>query len=340
MKKLGTWFLALVMIFSLLPATASAGSTADDIVNNAKKHIGVPYLFGGTTPAGFDCSGYARYVFNESGISLPRTTGEQYSTGQHVAKSNLQKGDLVFFNTSGRGVSHSGIYMGGNQFIHASSSRGIIISDINDPYYWGSRYIGARRVFEDNLVEVKAETADVLPVLPKGEYHDVKPGHWAHQAIHTFTMKGIVKGDEQSRFLPSKGMTRGEVAEMIAAAKGLKTSNTNAFKDVVAGRDNVSAIAAVNEAGIMSGVGNGLFHPNRVVTRAELAATLSKAFGIHDRAAFTVTFTDVDASNWAYSSIRAMAGNKFIGGYEDNTFRPGNDVTKAEAASMLFRVMN
>lgn len=120
-------------------------SQASAIIATAKKYIGVPYLWGGTTPKGFDCSGYVQYVFNAHGITLPRTSREQYTAGYAVSKSKLQPGDLVFFNTSGSGVSHLGIYIGDGQFIHASTSKGVIIAELNTSY-WSSRYIGARRV--------------------------------------------------------------------------------------------------------------------------------------------------------------------------------------------------
>ncbi len=115
------------------------------IVTTAKKYIGVPYLWAGTTPAGFDCSGYTQYVFRQHGISLNRTTQTQYQQGSYVAKSDLQPGDLVFFqNTYRPGISHVGIYVGDGNFIHASSSRGVVIQALSDAY-WAPRYYGARR---------------------------------------------------------------------------------------------------------------------------------------------------------------------------------------------------
>ncbi len=125
---------------------APPASTGAQIVATARKYIGVPYLWGGSTPKGFDCSGYTRYVFAAHGISLPRTTDTQWRTGTAVSKANLKEGDLVFFGDTYRaGISHVGIYVGNNQFIHASSSKGVIITSM-DNSYWASRYYGARRV--------------------------------------------------------------------------------------------------------------------------------------------------------------------------------------------------
>ncbi|MBE6934395.1 MAG: NlpC/P60 family protein [Ruminococcaceae bacterium] len=123
----------------------STGSLASSIIATAKQYIGVPYLWGGTTPKGFDCSGYVQYVFNKHGISLPRVSKDQYKVGTAVSKSNLIPGDLVFFNTSGSGVSHLGIYLGSGQFIHASTSKGVVITNLNNSY-WTERCVGARRV--------------------------------------------------------------------------------------------------------------------------------------------------------------------------------------------------
>lgn len=115
------------------------------VLAEADKYRGVPYVFGGTTPSGFDCSGYVRYVFAKQGISLPRLADEQYNVGVSVSRANLKAGDLVFFETYEPGPSHSGIYIGNGQFISATSSRGVAVANL-DTGYWGERYLGAKRV--------------------------------------------------------------------------------------------------------------------------------------------------------------------------------------------------
>ena len=124
-------------------STASTGST---IVATAKKYIGVPYVWGGSSPSGFDCSGLVQYAFKAHGINLPRTSKQQWTVGKLISKADLKPGDLVFFaNTYTTGISHVGIYVGDNQFIHASSSRGVMISSLSNTY-WAAHYYGCRRV--------------------------------------------------------------------------------------------------------------------------------------------------------------------------------------------------
>lgn len=123
----------------------SSTATVRRIIQTSMRYRGVPYVFGGTSPDGFDCSGFTRYVFAQSGIYLPRMADEQFEVGRYVSYGRLQPGDLVFFSTYASGASHSGIYIGDGRFISATSSRGVAIDSL-DSGYWGSRYIGARRV--------------------------------------------------------------------------------------------------------------------------------------------------------------------------------------------------
>lgn len=105
---------------------------------------GVPYVFGGTSPSGFDCSGFIQYVLRHAGIAVPRMADEQYYAAEKVDVPKT--GDLVFFETYMPGVSHVGLSLGGNEFIHASSSKGITVSSLDDDY-WKRSYVGAGRVF-------------------------------------------------------------------------------------------------------------------------------------------------------------------------------------------------
>ncbi|MDD2234100.1 MAG: C40 family peptidase [Desulfitobacteriaceae bacterium] len=120
------------------------GSDKSSLINNALSLRGIPYVWGGTTRKGFDCSGFTQYVFGGSKISLPRTAAEQYKVGTPVSRNQLQQGDLVFFTTYAPGASHVGIYTSGGNFIHAST-KGVKISSLNESYY-ATHYIGARRV--------------------------------------------------------------------------------------------------------------------------------------------------------------------------------------------------
>lgn len=129
------------------PASAPATSgVASKVIATAKSYLGVPYVWGGASPSGFDCSGFINYVYGKHGISLPRVTSDLYKAGTGVSKSSLKPGDLVFFETYKPGPSHVGIYLGGSQFIHASSgSEKVIVSSLGSSYYT-SHYIGSRRV--------------------------------------------------------------------------------------------------------------------------------------------------------------------------------------------------
>lgn len=128
--------------------SSSSSSAGQVIANEAQKYLGVPYVWGGSSPSGFDCSGFTQYVMRACGYSINRTATAQLSNGYSVSYSDLQPGDLVFFNNTyatDAPASHVGIYIGDGEFIHAGSGC-VEITDLSMSYY-ASRYVGARRVW-------------------------------------------------------------------------------------------------------------------------------------------------------------------------------------------------
>jgi cell wall-associated NlpC family hydrolase len=107
---------------------------------------GAPYRDGGIDPSGFDCSGFVRYVYEQHGVTMPRQVRDQFRVGKTIDRDRLEPGDLVFFSTVAPGASHVGIVIGGDQFVHAPSERGVVRVESLSQQYWASRFIGAKRV--------------------------------------------------------------------------------------------------------------------------------------------------------------------------------------------------
>lgn len=128
-----------------MPGTHGSGAA---VVAQARSFAGTGYRAGGTTPAGFDCSGFVQYLYAQAGIALPRTAEDQYEIGKHVRERGIEPGDLVFFRTEGRRISHVGVATGDGGFIHAPNSRSRVRVDRLDADYWSHRYAGARRIVE------------------------------------------------------------------------------------------------------------------------------------------------------------------------------------------------
>ncbi|WP_035290371.1 C40 family peptidase [Brevibacillus thermoruber] len=142
-KTVVTLFIAGMLAMGAGAAHAQEESSLMGVVNDL---YGAPYKSSGTTKNGFDCSGFTRYVFDALGVDLPHSSSAQFKLGVPVSRSDLQPGDLVFFNTNGRSVSHVGIYIGNGMFVHAESGKGVVNTRLNDPYYWGKRFVGAKRI--------------------------------------------------------------------------------------------------------------------------------------------------------------------------------------------------
>jgi len=116
------------------------------LIATALSFRGTPYRNGGSDPNGFDCSGFTQWVFARHGVALPREVEEQFKAGRKIKQDDLKPGDLVFFHTVSRGASHVGIFVAGDQFVHAPSSKGVVRVESINSSYWSQRFLGGRRL--------------------------------------------------------------------------------------------------------------------------------------------------------------------------------------------------
>ena len=128
------------------PRAAAPAPVEPTLVETALHFRGTPYRNGGSDPSGFDCSGFTQWVFAQHGTGIPREVHEQFKIGKKVSLDDLKPGDLVFFHTVSRGASHVGIYVAGDQFVHAPSTRGVVRVESLNSSYWAPRFLGGRRV--------------------------------------------------------------------------------------------------------------------------------------------------------------------------------------------------
>lgn len=291
------------MIFSGLGENKTEAASSLDLTNTALSYIGAPYKYGGTSIAyGLDCSAYTQFVFSKLGIQLERTSNGQYQQGFSVSKSNLQPGDLVFFNTSGRGISHVGIFIGNGKFVSATSSRGVAVASINDPYYWGDKYLGAKRVanFSDEQVRQVVEPSVDLSIYD----------------------------------------TRGKVAKKLVEYLGLDTSDTKSpFPDISADSEYAGAATALYKIGAFTGDPEGKFNPNSPITRGELSKVLVVAFNLSIQPD-VAQFNDVATSHWAYDTVSILSSNNVTVGIGNGLFGVKNNVRSVDVDAFIKRAMN
>lgn len=176
-KTVVSLLIAGLLAMGTVPAHAQEGTPLMTVV---KDLYGVPYKSSGTTKKGFDCSGFTRYVFEALGVDLPHNSASQYQVGQPVSRKDLQPGDLVFFKTNGRSISHVGIYIGNDTFVHSESGRGVVNTKLSDPYYWSKRFVGAKRISSVHLQANAIPTA--APAAKKAVQAASTPEQPAQQA--------------------------------------------------------------------------------------------------------------------------------------------------------------
>ncbi|WP_083632286.1 C40 family peptidase [Domibacillus antri] len=330
-KKVFISFMAAILLLTLSPITSfktEASSIGESIITYGKKFMGVKYVFGGTTPSGFDCSGFVQYIFkNAAGISLPRTTDEQYKVGTAVAKSDLQPGDLIFYaNTYKPGISHVGVYAGGNMVLNATSSQGIDLVSMNHSY-WGPKYAGAKRVIQEKT---------------PNWFTDVAKSASTYTAIKTLSDQKVITGFNDYTFRPDDKVTRGQAAAIINRILNLQPKVTSPFADVPVSNAFAHDIAAMREAGIISGFDDNTFRPNDEMTRNEMALIIQRAFNLSvpQTSAAGAIFTDVSSSHWAYDGILSLSSIDKTGLFTGNMFNGSQNATREAFTVAIYNAMN
>lgn len=224
------------------------------VVDSARKYLGTPYVWGGTSPSGFDCSGFVQYVLAENGKSVPRTTQEQFAGGQAVDKSNLQAGDLVFYNwQGGADATHVGIYEGNGKMIHAPH-QGDVVKEVDFNSYGQNAYLGARRYYKG--------TEGALPGLAKlGDEAEVRGLNYPTPEIliRQKTGKAYLTGLDGTQIV---NLDRGDTVIPYADTKRILNGNVrHAYANGTPNaKDAISRILGINN--VKNRVNNGSTRSN------------------------------------------------------------------------------
>ncbi|KMY51865.1 S-layer homology domain-containing protein [Peribacillus loiseleuriae] len=168
-------------------------------------------------------------------------------------------------------------------------------------------------------------------------YTDVTKANWAYSSINNLNRAGLINGFLDGTFKPTNSITRAETAAIIARALNLKSSHDSGFTDVKKSHYAYDNIAAVAEKGIIIGREKGQFDPEGKLTRAEMAAILVRAYQLNGTK--KLPFTDVDPKHWAYSDIQTLYANNLTGGFPDNTYKPAQQISRAEFVTFLDRML-
>lgn len=332
-------------IQNLFKASILSLNQKSAIVSSAKARLGIGYSLGGQGPSSYDCSGFTGAVMKEAlGITLPRTSRDQYSVGQNIAFANLGVGDLVFFKTSGGDtISHVGIITsitGSDvKMTHANSYTGKVQEeDIKNSTYWQKTYYGAREITnatKDIVAPIIPDTTKPVPPAVQSqpdEYNNYFPPSELNDArirvgaatIEQTTDSTKIINDTIIRTTASPSPT-----PSVSASPNISPSpSTTTVSTPVAVTTSPTPTASVSPTATASPQGS--VTPSVASSPSPTTSTTPK----------TGTFADVSTTSKAYAAIEKLAAAGVINGYEDGTFRPNASVTRAELLKMIYKALD
>ncbi len=315
---------------------------ADDIEITSKKLLGLPYVWGGTSPnSGFDCSGFIQYVFKKHGYSLPRTAAEQYKIGHFVEIQNLQKGDLVYFETYKKGASHVGIYLSNGNFINSNGS-GLTITNLNNSYY-AKRYLGAKRVLSESENSINYKKNSV-------SNQNLEETHYSELKSNIETTNKYVENKKISDY---KVVNKKQHIFLYRPIDEDLDFNEQQITNI--NINNNKTKEELNSIFDMKYLPDGKnSHSTEVkslfklssLTRAELAVAIyyielkSPFFQEKNHNIFDVNYTakDINENYWAKEPIRWVINNELLKLDDELNFNPNSEVTEEAALKIMNRI--
>lgn len=329
------------------PSSNLAFVSGQALIDTGKQYIGSSYVYGAPFERTdiFDCSSFTKRAFYENGLYLPRTSRQQAEYGTEVSFSNAKPGDLLFFDTNYDGViNHVGIYIDANRMIHAGSSKGVTVSNLK--YYWKPRFVKAvsiEGVDKQNLYTLAHSTSTI-----EYSFKDIN-NLWNREQVDKLAELGIIKGNEQNKFLPGDYTKRSHMTAFISRALDLTASQPyeQQFNDVDGSEWFVNALTASVEEGIIQGKDDGSFSPNENVTREQAAAIIRRSLNVVgideyklDRTKTVNSFHDSDQiGDWAKEDVEFLYQIGIISGKSDGSFDPKGNLTRAQMAKMIYKML-
>lgn len=290
-------------------------SSRSSVLALAQSRIDTPYVYGATGPSGYDCSGFVLATLRDAlGYRFPagvRTADSMSRVGLAVTLDQAQPGDLVFFHEPGNPshVSHVGLYVGADTMINANSYYGRVTRDQirGNSYFWAN-YHSTRRILalDPNLAPSPPAVDPVAPVTPPYQ---------------------VLPPSDESQVLATSTDPAPAPAPAVAGS----------FSDVPPGHPYAASIALLKDRGVIGGYDDGTFKPTRTVSRVELLKFAFRAFDVSVSASSS-PFGDVPADHWGQGYIATAYAAGWVSGYGNGDFGPDNQVTRAEAAKILFKI--